>query len=294
MRDHNEDYFLTPDLAQVPAAVRQQRGNLVIVADGMGGHAAGEVAARMTVEGVMRSYYGSQSDPKTALEAAIQQANADIFHAQQRNASQEGMGATLVAAVFLPGRVLMASVGDSRIYRLRNGRIEQLTADHTWVHEKLRSRQITPEEATTHPYRSVITRAMGAELNVQPDLHEEPSQLGDVYLLCTDGLSNVVTEDDLRQVLASEGPQPAVAGLINLANSRGGPDNITAAVVSYGAAEGVTILAGLTRRSPLMVMSGAVIALSLMAVILLYGFNYQASQNAPAIPCRRINKCDSY
>ena len=180
-----------------------------------------------------------------ALEAAIQQANADIFHAQQRNASQEGMGATLVAAVFLPGRVLMASVSDSRMYRLRNGRIEQLT-NHTWVHEKLRSRQITPEEATAHPYRSVITRAMGAELNVQPDLREEPSQLGDVYLLCTDGLSNVVTGDDLRQVLASEGPQPAVAGLINLANSRGGPDNITAAVVSYGAAEGVTILAGLT------------------------------------------------
>ncbi len=273
VRDHNEDFFLTPDLAQIPPAVRQQRGELVIVADGMGGHAAGEVAARMAAERVMQGYYSSQADPKTALQEAIQQANAEIFHAQQRNAAQEGMGSTLVAAVFLPGRVVMAHVGDSRIYRLRGGRIEQLTQDHTWVNEKLRSKEITPEEATTHPYRSVITRAMGAALSVQPDSREENLQQGDVYLLCSDGLSNMVGEDDLRQALTSEGPQPAITRLINLANSRGGPDNITAAVVSLGAVEGATMVgmgAKLASRPALLGVVGGVAALAVLLLIFLF------------------------
>lgn len=259
VRDHNEDFFLTPDLAQVSPAVRQQRGELVIVADGMGGHAAGEVAARMTAERVMQGYYtSSQPDPKSALGEAIQQANAEIYHAQQRNAAQEGMGSTLAAAVFLPGKVWWASVGDSRIYRLRGGRIEQLTVDHTWVHDKLRSKEITPDEATTHPYRSVITRAMGAALSVQPDLREEELRLGDVYLLCSDGLSNMTTEDDLRQILGNEGPQPAITKLINLANSRGGPDNITAVVVNYGVGEGATVVGAAGKGTSRVILFGGV------------------------------------
>ena len=258
VRPGNEDYFWTPELAQVPPAVRQQRGELVIVADGMGGHAAGEVASRMTAERVMQGYYSSsQPDPKSALVEAIQQANAEIYHAQQRNAAQEGMGSTVVAAVFLPGRVVMASVGDSRIYRLRGGRIEQLTTDHTWVNEKLHSKEITPAEATTHPYRSVITRAMGADVSVKVDPpREETLQPGDVYLLCSDGLSNMVPEDEMRQILSSEGPQPAITKLINLANTRGGPDNITAAVVSYGTGEGATVVGAAGKRSGRVILFG--------------------------------------
>ena len=247
VREHNEDYWLSPDLFGVPKTLRQQRGELLIVADGMGGHAAGEIAARMTAEGVMKGYYASPADPKAALLEAIKQTNADIFHQQQGNTVQEGMGSTLVAALFLPqqARMISANVGDSRLYRLRAGELKQMTIDHTWVNEKLRNREITAEEAANHPYRNIITRAMGSGLDLQSDIVEYDLKANDTFLLCSDGLSNMVQPEELRQLLANNDLQAITGRLIALANERGGPDNITVLVARYGAADSVTLRAPL-------------------------------------------------
>ncbi len=287
VRDHNEDYFLTCDMVQplLPPALLAQRGRLLIVADGMGGHAAGEVAARMTAEGVMRHYYQSQANPKVALREAILQANVEIYHAQQENSAQEGMGSTLVAALFLPnGRALVAHVGDSRLYRLQDGVLKQLTADHTWVDEKLRAHEITPQEAANHHYRGVITRAMGAALNVQPDIAEYDLSSGEVFLLCSDGLSNVVKDDELRQILSAEAPKSAVDRLIRLANDRGGPDNITAMVASYGRpADAATVVARLPRRLGMVgALAGMVIVAAVVGLALAGFLKLTPSSGVPA------------
>ena len=274
VRDHNEDYFLIPDLLRDPQvqAARQRRGELLVLADGMGGHAAGEVASRLTVERVMAGYYHSQAEPQAALHQAIVQANAEIYHAAQRNAAQQGMGSTLVAALFLPdGRLLATHLGDSRLYRLRNGELQQITMDHTWVNEQLRAGEISPEEAAGHRYRNVITRAMGSSLAVQPEIEPLEPQAGDLYLLCTDGLSNMVTPEEIKKSLAAGAGKPAIEHLIGLANERGGPDNITVILASYGAAEADTVVVARQPRPALVrgVMAGIGLVIVLAATLLL-------------------------
>ncbi len=268
VRDHNEDYFLIPDLlrdARLQEA-RRQRGELLVLADGMGGHAAGEVASRLAAERVMSGYYSNLAEPKAALHQAIVQANAEIYHAARRNAAQEGMGSTLVAALFLPdGRLLVAHVGDSRLYRLRNGELQQITMDHTWVNEQLRAGEISPDEAAHHRYRNVITRAMGASLAVQPEIEPFEPQPGDLYLLCSDGLSNMVTPEEIKKSLAAGVGKPAIEQLIGLANERGGPDNITVILASYGAAEADTVVVEGGSRPPL--IWGAVAAIGVAVVL---------------------------
>jgi serine/threonine protein phosphatase PrpC len=229
-RGHNEDYvdaFSPPDPDQ-----RRQKGRLFIVADGMGGHQAGEVASKSAVQTVSHEYY-ADPDPNVAasLVRAVKKANALIHQRAQEAISQAGMGTTLIAAVVRGDELLLANVGDSRAYLLRNGSLKQVTRDHSFVEEQIRAGILTREEARSHPQRNVITRALGAKPEVDVDTYGGTLTPGDTLLLCTDGLSEPVRDEDIARVLKRHAPQEAVSRLIALANEGGGSDNVTALVV---------------------------------------------------------------
>lgn len=229
-RDHNEDYvdaFSPSDYEQ-----RHLKGDLFIVADGMGGHQAGEVASENAVRVVAREYYAdAEQDVRAGLAAAIRKANAYIYEQAQHVAARAGMGTTVVAAVVRGRELYLANVGDSRAYLMRHGEVQQVTRDHSFVEEQVQAGLLTREEARNHPQRNVITRALGPKPEVQADTYKGELQEGDALLLCSDGLSEYVTEEDMRQVLGEREPEQAVPRLIALANKRGGSDNITALVV---------------------------------------------------------------
>ena len=228
-RDHNEDYV---DAFSLSDPVRRgQKGDLFIVADGMGGHQAGEVASERAVHVASHDYYADpDQDLRASLIRSISNANADIHQQAQQSAARAGMGTTIVAAVVRGRELIVANVGDSRAYMVRQGTIKQITHDHSFVAEQIRAGILTREEARTHPQRNVITRALGSKPNVQVDSHRGDLLPGDKVLLCSDGLSEHVPEEDLFRLLEQYAPQDAVARLIALANSRGGSDNITALV----------------------------------------------------------------
>jgi PPM family protein phosphatase len=203
------------------------RAPLFVVADGMGGAQAGEVASRIAVEAFQHGLDDS-SDPEEALASLARVANSRIHELSHSHADQAGMGTTLTAAYVGEREVSIAHVGDSRAYRLRRGLLERLTDDHSLVDELLRQGRLTPEEAVEHPQRSVITRALGPEGAVEVDTSSYPAEDGDVYLLCSDGLTTMVPEDRLATVLsANSGLRDAGEALIAAANEAGGRDNIT-------------------------------------------------------------------
>jgi len=174
VRDLNEDSYGTPDSMGVPSELRRRKGWLYAVADGMGGRAAGEVASRQAIHTLFAAYYGHASDdPGEGLKAAFEQANAEIYAMAQADVNRHGMGTTLVAAVVRNGHLFVASVGDSRAYIVpQQGTIRQITDDHTIAAEQFRQGLINAQEAREHQYRSVLTRAMGVEPEVQVDLFE--------------------------------------------------------------------------------------------------------------------------
>jgi protein phosphatase len=235
-RRHNEDAYL----------LDTERG-LFVVADGMGGHAAGEVASRITVESVqeylaMRDDDGDNTWPfgfnnrysmeGNLLTTAIKRANERIIRSVQNRPELKGMGTTVVSALFAAERATVVHVGDSRCYRLRRGELVRLTEDHSWVQEQVIAGILTPEEATSHPLKNVVTRALGGAPNVLPELQEVPFEAGDSFLLCSDGLTGMMTDDEVRAIVAGEGPaETRVNALVDLANSRGGIDNITVILV---------------------------------------------------------------
>jgi serine/threonine protein phosphatase PrpC len=193
------------------------------VADGMGGAQAGEVASGMAVESLAGA--GAPGE----LAGAIEDANARIHARAKDDTSLAGMGTTLTAAWVDDGTVTLAHVGDSRAYRMRAGELEQLTEDHSLVGGLLRLGKITPAEAEHHPQRSVILRAVGVEPAVEVDVVEHGLEDGDVYLLCSDGLSGMVRDEVIRETLAMGGSLEHAADLlVDLANASGGHDNITA------------------------------------------------------------------
>jgi serine/threonine protein phosphatase PrpC len=209
-RDANEDSCL-------------ERPPLFAVADGMGGAQAGEVASRIAVETLAGA---SNADD---LRRAVEEANSRIHESATEDRGRAGMGTTVTAAWVDPGTVTLAHVGDSRAYRLRDGALEQLTEDHSLVAGLVRMGTITPAEAEDHPQRSVILRAVGVERHVEVDVDEHETASGDVYLLCSDGLSGMVRDEVIEATLALDAPLDAIAGmLIELANASGGRDNITA------------------------------------------------------------------
>ncbi len=203
------------------------RAPLFVVADGMGGAQAGEVASRIAVES-FHPGLDDQSQPELALAALAQAANARIHELSHTNAEQAGMGTTLTAVYVGQDEVAIAHVGDSRAYCLRDGELLRLTDDHSLVDELLRQGRLTPEEAIEHPQRSVITRALGPEMTVEVDTRSFRARAGDVYLLCSDGLTTMLSEEQIVAVLRAHARlRDAGEALIAAANDAGGRDNIT-------------------------------------------------------------------
>ncbi len=203
------------------------RSPLFVVADGMGGAQAGEVASRIAVESFNHGL-DAAAEPELALSALALAANSRIHELSHSNAEHAGMGTTLTAVYVGEQEVVIAHVGDSRAYCLRDGELLRLTDDHSLVDELVRQGRLTPEEAVEHPQRSVITRALGPEVTVEIDTRSFPARAGDVYLLCSDGLTTMVGEAELAAVLLAN-PRLSDAGeaLIATANQAGGRDNIT-------------------------------------------------------------------
>lgn len=208
------------------------RGHLLMVADGMGAHAAGELASKIAVDNVAHTYFKLRDlYPPAALRQAIRDANAAIHAKGQSSIGFQGMGTTCSCLVLLPQGALVAHIGDSRVYRLRGHVIEQLTFDHSLVWEMAAAGKMDEQDVPAYIPKNVITRSLGPHPTVHIDLEGPYSaQSGDVFLLCSDGLSGQVSDEELGAILQSLPPDEAVESLVDLANFRGGPDNITAVV----------------------------------------------------------------
>jgi len=219
-RRANEDRFaLEPELS------------FFLVADGMGGHAAGQLASQLAVEAsvqALRTLSGAVTSLTEKLRHAVAAANREIYATTERKPELRGMGTTLVALLAGGERIALAHVGDSRAYLVRGGRIRQLTDDHSLVAELVRRREITPTAARGHPHRHVLTRALGVRRDVIPDLAELTPASGDLFVLCSDGLTGHVVDAEIAEVVQGRHDlETACADLVALANSRGGEDNIT-------------------------------------------------------------------
>jgi PPM family protein phosphatase len=236
VRELNEDSgrYVQPEDPEVLSL----KGVLVVVADGMGGHSAGEVASRLAVEVVTRAYYEDRDDPRTALENAFHEANHEIHKAAEKDASKTGMGTTCTALVLQDGTAISAHVGDSRLYLVREGSIYLMTEDHSAVMEMVKAGLITLEQARHHPEKNVILRAMGSHPEVEVTTWQEPFPVraGDRFLLCSDGLYDLVEDEEIKQIVMLSAPPTACDNLIALAKERGGHDNITVGIVGLIAA----------------------------------------------------------
>lgn len=213
----------------------EQWGHLLLVADGMGAHAVGELASKMAVDTIPLNYQKQpEMEAGEALRVAVQEANRSIHTRGHENVDFEGMGTTATVLALLPAGALVAHVGDSRAYRVRGGTIEQLSFDHSLSWELMRQRKVREELALQLP-SNVIVRSLGPEAEVEVDIEGPfPVQRGDVYLLCSDGLSGQVGNEELGAVAGSLTPKEAARVLVDLANLRGGPDNITVIVAQVG------------------------------------------------------------
>jgi serine/threonine protein phosphatase PrpC len=237
------------------------RAPLFAVADGMGGAQAGEVASRIAAGAFEHGQVSEQAPAEGQLEELAQKANRRIHKLAQEDSSRAGMGTTLTAAMVRDDEVALGHVGDSRAYVLRDGKLKRLTKDHSLVEELRRQGRLTEEQAEEHPQRSIITRALGPEPSVNVDTMTFPARDGDVYLLCSDGLTTMISDDQIREILVgSKSLRSAVNRLVDAANRGGGRDNITAVAFRLADAdaaqedEGATLIsrtaeqAGLTRE----------------------------------------------
>jgi PPM family protein phosphatase len=230
-REHNEDSI------SLPTTLR-----LAIVADGMGGHASGDVASRLAVDTVT-DYFVATADQQTLtwpykveseerseinrMTQAVMLANMEIWERTQRE-GQGRMGTTIVALYFLDDVVIIGHVGDSRCYRMRDGELIQLTEDHSLINDYIKMKRMTAEEAENWPHKNVVVRALGMKESVAVDIHTEKPQVGDCYILCSDGLSGMITNDQVAAALGAERDlDKAVENLIDMANDAGGVDNIS-------------------------------------------------------------------
>jgi protein phosphatase len=231
VRSGNEDSFF---------AEADERRGVFVVADGMGGHAAGEVASEMAVQIVSRHLLNLEhvrgADSDAIMARSLQDANRAIYERMLAEVDKQGMGTTASVLVLSENQFLIGQVGDSRIYLLRDGALQQLTKDHSYVQEQVDAGLLTPEQARYHPYSNVITRCVGAADNVDVDVYRGEVKPGDVFLLASDGLTGMVDDRRLQQILlARSSPGRIVDALISEANGRGGLDNITAIVIQVGA-----------------------------------------------------------
>lgn len=228
-RGNNEDAFA---IAPLPSGI------LCIVADGMGGHQAGEVASRLAVETIQEAVARAGGDP-AALVEAVQAAHRAIRQAGVADPTKTGMGTTVVCALLRDGQAHLVSVGDSPAFLLRGSQVSQVTRDHSLVGEALARGELTPAQAATHPYRHVLTRCLGQPEPLEVESYP-PLELvvGDTLVLCTDGLTEHVASDELPALIADRPAQQAAEALVELANARGGVDNITVIVARRAASSG--------------------------------------------------------
>lgn len=215
-----------------------RRGVLAVVCDGMGGHEAGEIASRLATETIVRRFETDDGDPLTLLTRAVQAANRAIFEAAERNRKLQGMGTTATALLLRGGHAYGAHVGDSRTYLVRNGDIFAMTEDHSAVMELVRRGVISREEARHHPEKNVISRALGSHRDVQVTGWPQPFAVlpGDAFLLCSDGLYDLVEDAVLLATVRDTHPQVACDRLVTLAREAGGHDNISVAILAMSAA----------------------------------------------------------
>jgi len=236
-RGHNEDSFFL-----------MAEQNLYMVADGMGGHSAGEVASRMAVETVAQFFRDTAEDEdvtwpykldkshsyeENRLATGVMLANRRIHESAATNAQQKGMGTTVIGVHFVRDGIIIGHVGDSRVYRVRNGAIDQLTEDHSLLNDYIKMKDLTPEEIENFPHKNVIVRALGMKESVQVDVLTYRPEVGDYYVLCSDGLCGMISDDEICQRVLDNGEdlEAACQSLIDGANAAGGTDNITAVVL---------------------------------------------------------------
>src|SRR5580692_9108600 len=237
-RNHNEDNF----------SILEDSG-LYIVADGMGGHASGEVASKMAVDSLKEFFNATAQDPERTwpykmdrskgyeenrLITGIKLANLRIYESAQRDPRQRGMGTTIVTMFAVEDGVYVAHVGDSRVYRIREAKIEQLTEDHSLLNDYIKMKRLTPEEIANFPHKNVIVRALGMKDTVKVDTRFEQPKANDIYLLCSDGLSGPVSDPEMLEIV-TDAPdlKSAATSLIERANANGGPDNITVVLARW-------------------------------------------------------------
>ena len=264
-RANNQD-----SMASLPASNLDRfrhRGHLFVVADGMGAHAAGELASRMATETIAMHYFRtSDAEPIDALRSAVMKSNAEIHRRGQQNPEFHNMGTTASSLALMPGMGVVAHVGDSRVYRLRRGTLEQLTFDHSLVWEMEASGQVHPESSLGQSIpKNVITRSLGPNSEVEVDVEGPfPVRKGDRFLLCSDGLTGLVEDTEIGALLDCLPEQMATRVLVDLANLRGGPDNISVIVVRVDRAADEDELPGRTKRdqgppvSPALLIGGGV------------------------------------
>lgn len=237
-RTHNEDNF----------AIMPEFG-LYVVADGMGGHASGEIASGMAVETLREFFDATGADPERTwpykmdrsrgyeenrLITGIKLCNLRIYEAAQRNPRQRGMGTTLVSLFAVEDGIYVAHVGDSRVYRVRDGQMDQLTEDHSLLNDYKKMKRLSEEEERNFPHKNVIVRALGMKDTVKVDTRLEEPRAGDMMLLCTDGLCGPVSDEEILEIIKSNQDLPAtVSQLIASANASGGPDNITCVIARW-------------------------------------------------------------
>ncbi len=235
-RDHNEDAYYLPETER-----------LAIVADGMGGHASGEVASRMAVETIAGFFKETQDEQEITwpfkidrghqhnlnrMVTAIKLANLKIHEEAEKNPACRGMGTTVVSTLFADDAIIIGHVGDSRLYRLREGTFDQLTEDHSLLNDYIKMKHLSPEEIAAFPHKNVIVRALGMKSTIQVDVIAEQGRLGDVYLLCSDGLSGMLADTDIATLVANQPDLDALCEqLVSTANQNGGLDNITVVAV---------------------------------------------------------------
>lgn len=246
VRTRNEDCIYTEPL---DSPHLREYGWLGVVADGLGGHPSGDFASRLAAQTTRDVFYKRSNETVGArLRAAVEKANDVIIRAAENESEHAEMASTITAAVIRGSSVIIAQVGDSRGYLIRNGRLRRVTRDHSLVDELVRSGELTAEQALHHPQRNVITRALGVKPSVEVDIFEERLHDADFVLLCSDGLYRVVEDGEMARALIAE-PQQAVDTLVALANQRGGPDNISVVAVRISMPDESRDDDTLTRRS---------------------------------------------
>ena len=247
-RRTNEDYALACEPSD--STLRRDKGRLYIVADGIGGGAAGEVASEFAAHSIAHYYYAHKGTPAQRLFRSLSNANADIYRVGQSHPRLRTMGTTVVAVAVLGDTLCVAHVGDSRAYLIRAGKPQPLTEDHNLAAQLAREGMIARIRVAHHPYRNLLLRSLGAERTALPDFRELALEPGDVLLLCSDGLTRHVPDDEIARIASGNTPTEAVSSLVDLANHRGGEDNIAVLITRWGSESHTELAQGVLAAPP--------------------------------------------